>query len=74
MLCSGLGTVLQLKGQSREARPYFEEGLAISREIGDDYSIAYCLLCLGIVLGLENEPKAAREMLEESFRAVARFR
>ena len=53
-----------------EARAWLEESLAIARELGDRWTVAWTLHCLGRVAYFEKDPATARTLGEHSL-AVA---
>src|SRR5205823_4754594 len=67
--CAGL--LAWQQGDLRAARALLEEGLAISRELGDKFMMLWSLSNLGNVAHLEGDLGAARALLEESL-AIAR--
>jgi len=66
----GLGWVTLMERRVAEARALFAEGVALSREIGDRWGLAYALFSLGAAVR-RDDPAAACPILEES---VALFR
>jgi tetratricopeptide (TPR) repeat protein len=63
---AGLGTVSELEGDSRSARPYYDESLKISIGLKDDYGIAITLSCLADLLKKEGELNEAKQLLENA--------
>jgi predicted ATPase/DNA-binding SARP family transcriptional activator len=62
---SRAGGLLSVHGNATAARPLFEEGLAIARELGDRKAEANLLCNLGDV-SIEADPSAARAALTQS--------
>ena len=62
---SRAGGLLSIHGDAAAARPLFEEGLAIARELGERKAEANLLCNLGDIAG-EGDPRAARAALEQS--------
>jgi predicted ATPase/DNA-binding XRE family transcriptional regulator len=72
---AGLGACASLKGEYATARTYFEEMLAIRRELGDGLDIARALLDFGSHASDEGKCEEANAKLEEAlvlFRAAGR--
>ena len=63
---SWAGTLASQRQAHDEAREYFEEGLAIGRELGDDRGVSAALDHLGTIATGRGEYQLARELLEES--------
>jgi tetratricopeptide (TPR) repeat protein len=53
-------------GESEDALPYVEQGLALAREIGERYVEAYALTALGHVLGALGQHDRARAAYQQS--------
>ena len=62
---SRAGGLVSVHGDAASARPLFEEGLAIARELGDRKAEANLLCNLGDI-STESDPPAARAALEQS--------
>jgi non-specific serine/threonine protein kinase len=60
-----LGAVERDQGDPAIARSLLEESVAISREIGDRYTLALVLVTLGRTVAVAGDPVAARPILEE---------
>ena len=65
---SRAGGLLSVHGDAASARPLFEEGLAIARELGDRKAEANLLCNLGDI-SIDSDPPAARAFLEQSLAA-----
>lgn len=63
------GVLADAQGDYQSARAFFEENLAINRELGDKWGIANSLNNLGIVAVRNYEYAAARSLYEESLQA-----
>ena len=68
LACSG--RLAWFQGDLAAARTEFEESLALNRELGDEYGIAFCLHNLGMVALSRGEYGAARALCGE---ALTRF-
>jgi predicted ATPase/class 3 adenylate cyclase len=58
------------QGDYVQARAWFEESLAICRELGDIHGIGWGLVSLGVLTRYEGDHVAARSLLEESLGLV----
>lgn len=63
---NGAGSLAWRQGDAARARVYYEESLAIRREIGDRQGIAGSLNNLGLVARKQNDLEGARKFFEES--------
>ncbi|MGH2599929.1 MAG: tetratricopeptide repeat protein, partial [Dehalococcoidia bacterium] len=68
---TGLGVVLDMRGDHARAEGLFEESLALARELGNRKRIASALNTLGISARHRGEPERAASLYEESL-ALAR--
>ncbi len=64
----GLGRLAGLKGDSAEAARYYQEALALYRQIDARPQMARCLACIGQIALDDGELAAAREYLTECMR------
>jgi predicted ATPase len=55
-------------GDYAASRELGEEALALHRELGNEWGVAYVQMGLGLLLSLEDQPAEARPLLEESVR------
>ena len=68
-----LGLVTWMKGDYVLSRPYFQEALRISRELGDDWNIAITLANLGFVTRGAGDDETARSLHREGLPMSHRF-
>jgi non-specific serine/threonine protein kinase len=59
------GALASLQGDPAAAQAFFEESLALFRELGDKRGIASSLIQLGVVARIQGDDAAARALLEE---------
>ena len=69
----GLGNLAELQGDIEASRHYHEECLELSRSIGDDRLIGYCLANLGSLLAEDSKVEEALESLRQSLRILHRI-
>jgi len=63
---NGLGFVAKETGDSEQAREYYEDSLALYREIDDEWGIVWSATDLALVVLHCQEPSRAVDLLEES--------
>jgi predicted ATPase/DNA-binding SARP family transcriptional activator/DNA-binding CsgD family transcriptional regulator len=66
----GLGWLLQVQGDTEQAKATYEEMLKLSRELGDKGDIATALNSLGTVAAQQGDNERARVLLQENLEVL----
>ena len=70
----GAGILAQSQGDYVESTPLLEEALALGKETGDEWSIAFALSGLGNVAGVGGDYQTAQSLYEENSSSATRAR